>query len=186
MGFQYYILFAFVLFVGYLAISRYLRFKKTKKESIDKVWELIPYEFKYGSRESLIFSTLYYEFTIRGMKPLKADAIIVLKAYERAWEMDSSGIIDHSESHDELIELKINGSDGSADLIGYAYAFPESTVGDDNPPGDRDPYGWLGSPKHREAILNPRYDYCGICSLKRANGKWIDVLMLVDEKTVGI
>ena len=178
-----------VLGISYFAIKGRLNYNKNTKSIKNIVWKYSPYKYPTDSREHIIFMLLNLERKKRGLKAFKSDAKITSKAWDRTHEMDASGIIDHASAHDELIELKIDGSDGSADLIASNYGTAVGVVG-------RLPYtdvngkkhkgsGWIGSVKHKKAIINPRYDYCGIHSLTRSDGvRTIDVLMLVDEKTV--
>ncbi len=154
-----------------------------KKKSKNKVWKHSPMIFIKGSRQEAIFNLLNIEVVKRGRKPYKADYNISMKALDRVLEMDLSGIMDHSESHDELNSLQIEGSDGSADLVSKYYRTSKRVVGKESTK-EKDGYGWFGSEKHKAAIMNPKYDYCGIGSLLRENRRWIDDLMLVDEKTV--
>ena len=179
---------AFVLLIAYFAISRAIRFKKKNKPTPNIIWIHQPMTYYANSREAVILELLNFERTKRKLKPFKADLNITEKAIDRTVEMDKLDKIDHSEAKDELLELKIDGSDGSADLISKYYSTPLSVVGR-LPYTDKDGikhegYGWIGSTKHKKAIINARYDYCGISSYFRDNGRWIDVLMLVDEKTV--
>ena len=173
-----------------IGIMMYINTRSKKKEEPKNiVWKYSPMIFVLGSREEAIFNLLNIECVKRGRKPYKADFNIGIKAFDRVLEMDLSDKIDHSESHDELLELKIDGSDGSADLISKYFSTPKAVVGkeavlDDKGNVIKKGCGWFGSKKHKAAIMNPRYDYCGIGSLLRENNRWIDDLMLVDEKTV--
>jgi len=175
--------------VGYAILKAIKSDKKTNKEPKNIVWEHSPMIFVKGSRNGAIFNLLNKEVVKRGREPYKADFNIATKAFDRVLEMDLSGIIDHSESHDELLELKIDGSDGSADLISKYFSNPKAVVGkeavlDDKGNVIKKGCGWFGSEKHKAAIMNPRYDYCGIGSLLRENRRWIDDMILVDEKTI--
>lgn len=186
---QIVVIIAFGLIIVYTIIIQTIKFRKNKKEPKNIIWKYVPMIFVKGSREGYIFNLLNAELITRGYKPFKNDKIICLKAQNRTKEMILSGKISHKSSHNELIELKIDGSDGSADLIGIDYNTPKGLIGKEaivNIDGKviRKGTGWMGSKEHREAILNPKYDYCGIDSFERVGNSWLDVLMLVNEKTV--
>lgn len=193
---QIIIIVAFSCLVAYMAISRAIRFKKKNKPTPNIVWKHTPTTYSKKSREEEIFNRLNVERIKRDINPFMADDNITDLAWRRTHEMRDEGKIGHASSHDELLELKINGSDGSADLIAYGYSNAKGVIGRlpyvDKNGKKRDGSGWIGSIKHKKAIINPRYDYCGIHSLYVPSpdgarfDRWIDVLMLVDEKTVGV
>jgi len=187
---QIIIIVTFSCIIAYVAISRFIKFRKKNKEPKNIVFDCIPMTFLKGSREDEIFRILNEEVVKRGRKPFKLCANISVKAFDRVHEMDRSGKIDHLGSRNEVLALKESGSDGTADLISKYYGTPRGVVGkeadlaEDGKTVLRKGFGFLGSPLHRKAIMNPKYDYCGLSSLIRANNRYIDDLMLVDEKTV--
>ena len=187
---QIIIIVAFSYIVAYVAISRFIKFRKKNKEPKNIVFDCIPIIYLKGSREAEIFRILNEEVVKRGRKPFKLCGNICSLTWDRVREMDASGEIDHLGSRNEVLALKELGSDDTADLISKYYGTPRGVVGkeayisEDGKTILRKGFGFLGSPLHRKAIMNPKYDYCGLSSLIRANNRYIDVLMLVDEKTV--
>ena len=186
--YQYFIIGIAIGFITYLVISNYLKFKKKNKEPENIIFKCEPVLWSLDSRQYKIFIQLNKECVKRGRKPFKGCRNIMIKAQGRVVEMDALNQIDHKESRNEALELKIDGADSSADLINKYYSTPLTVVGReayiDKNGKERKGYGWFGSPLHKKAIMNEKYDYCGIGSLLRANGCWIDDLTLVDEKTV--
>jgi len=188
--YQYFIIGFALGLIAYLVIKNYLRFRKKNKPIPNIIFPCEPVAWADNlKRQHDIFILLNKEVVKRGRKPYKICYNIMTKAQGRVVEMDTLNQIDHKESRNEALELKIDGADGSADLINKYYRTPLTVVGrepilDKDGKVIRNGYGWFGSPLHKKAIMNPKYDYCGIGSLLRQNGRYIDDLTLVDEKTV--
>ena len=167
------IIISVVCFVAYLSISNIIRHKRKNKTLPNIVYKFMAYVYPIESREALIFKGINAERDIFSIKPLKSDKYITLSAKMRAERQAYDNNVTHAGVGDTFIELKKRGSDGSGEIIAYAYGTVPGVI-----------LGWNKSVKHRRAMLNQKYDYIGVGCILDENKYFIDVVILVNEKTV--
>ena len=167
-----------LIFIVYLIISNYIRYKHNNQQISNTVYEFSSFIFPKASREGIIANLINAERTNRLsskllLYTLLVDSEIVRIAKYRAETQVNGNNLSHTGASKAFIELNELGADGSAEILAYGYESEEGAL-----------YGWLKSNSHREAMLDPRYDYFGVACKKDKHGKWVDVVIFVNENTI--
>jgi hypothetical protein len=166
------------IFIVYLVISNYIRYKHNNQEIKNIVYQYSRFIFPKASREGIIGNLINAERINRLsskllLYTLLVDSEIVRIAKYRAEAQVNGNNLSHRGASKAFIELNELGADGSSEILAYGYESEDGAV-----------YGWLKSKAHRKAMLDPDYDYFGVSCKKDTHGKWVDVVIFVNENTI--
>jgi len=165
----------FTLIVAMFAIWRQIKFKMEKNaDSRNDEYDYRVINYLPETDESYLLSYVNVSRIAKGLTTVQADVLITELAHRRNIEMIRFKQLSHSQVGDEFQELMSLGADSSGENVGYGYSTTESCF-----------KAWIKSKGHRENILNPKWDYCGIgVTLDSNNRKWYCILFVEDKQRI--
>lgn len=162
-----------IAIVAILVIYGRIRFKHQTRELPNVVYRIQEMFYPAASRRSLILKGINAKLKEIGIPRLKSDAFISQLATRRCNEIDETNNPNHTLVSNEFAEMRKKGLDTMAECLTYELFSAESVI-----------FALMHSKEHRVKIMNPIYDVCGIGCKKDERGKWIDIVLLGDEKSI--
>ncbi len=115
--------------------------------------------------EQEIFHLLNQERTRRGLEPLRMEPLLVAGARRHSQLMAEQGTLSHQFRGEPDLNGRLAPTGLHFDVSGENVAVNSSAAGAHR--------GLMGSPPHRENILNPRYNAIGIGVLRSGEQIWV-------------
>jgi len=187
------LIFAFAIAIVFYGIRHSLRIAKKKKEKEElakKIYEIKAIKYSPNDSADYIFKKINLmrhhcntnqvkdlfdqkisEHKLDFAKPLQADSHTTALAYRRNQGMIKFENLTHASSGEAFQDLIKLGADEVGEILAYGYSTSEKVM-----------RAWMNSPKHRETILNSRWDWCGINVMQDNKGmRWFCVIFGQEE-----